>query len=135
ERGIRHCLDFLASHRTPVADRSERSREVVRALVDAWNSHDVERICGFFHDDFENWQAPLPTVRGLDAYRTHLAHWFRAYPDLQLRIVTLFADGDRVCLETSATGSPAASFFAAEPAGNGGAGVNRALDVLELRDG
>ena len=136
ERGIRHCLDFLASHRTPVTDRSERSREVVRALVDAWNSHDVERICGFFHEDFENWQAPLPTVRGLDAYRAHLAHWFRAYPDLRLTIVTLFADGERVCLETSASGSrAAAAFFAADPTANGEPGVNRALDVLELRDG
>ena len=133
ERGVRHCLDFLDSHRTPAAAPSQRSAAIVRTLVDAWNSHDVERICAFFHEDFENWQAPLPTVRGLDAYRAHLAHWFRAYPDLRLTIVTLFADGDRVCLETSATGSPVAAFFAAEPTANGR--VNRALDVLELREG
>jgi AcrR family transcriptional regulator len=135
ERGIRHCLDFLESHRTPAAAHSARSCATVRALVDAWNSHDVERICAFFHDDFENWQAPLPTVRGLDAYRAHLAHWFDAWPDLRLEIVTLFADGDRVCLETSATGSASAAFFDADPSSNGEPGVNRALDVLELRDG
>jgi len=104
----------------------------VRALVDAWNSHDVERICAFFHDDFENYQAPLPPVIGLHAYRRHLTEWFAAYPDLRLEIVTLFADGGRVCLETRAIGTPARPFFGVEaPCGRD----NRALDVLELRDG
>jgi predicted ester cyclase len=105
----------------------------VAALVEAWNSHDVERICAFFHEDFENWQAPLPTVRGLPAYREHLERWFSAYPDLRLEIVTLFAEGELVCLETRATGSPVGRFFGREPAA--AEGVNRALDVLVLRDG
>jgi steroid delta-isomerase-like uncharacterized protein len=104
----------------------------VRALVEAWNSHDVERICAFFHDDFENHQAPLPPVIGLDAYRRHLGEWFAAYPDLRLEIVSLFCEGDLVCLETKATGTPAHTFFGVEaPHGRD----NRALDVLELRDG
>lgn len=101
-------------------------------MVEAWNGRDVERICSSFHDDFENDQVPLPVVRGLDAYRAHLRHWFDAFPDLRLEIVTLFAEGDLVCLETQAEGSPAVSFFGVEP---GGGRVNRALDVLELRDG
>ena len=104
----------------------------VRALVDAWNSHDVERICAFFHEDFENHQAPLPPVIGLDGYRRHLGEWFAAYPDLRLEIVSLFSEDELVCLETSATGTPVRSFFGVEaPQGHD----NRALDVLELRDG
>ena len=104
----------------------------VRALVDAWNSHDVERICAFFHEDFENHQAPLSPVIGLDAYRRHLGEWFAAYPDLRLEIVSLFAEGELVCLETSATGTAARSFFGVEaPHGHD----NRALDVLELSEG
>ena len=100
----------------------------VSALVDAWNSHDVERICTFFHEDFENHQAPLPPVIGLEAYRRHLAEWFAAYPDLRLEIVTLFGEGDRVCLETRATGTPARSFFGVEtPRGRN----NRAMRPLE----
>jgi predicted ester cyclase len=112
---------------------SERSAaDTVRGLVDAWNSHDVERITAFFHDDFENWQLPIPTVRGLDAYRRHLRHWFAAYPDLHMEIATLFAEGDLVCLETYGTGTPEQSFFGTS---TGVARENRALDVLELRDG
>jgi predicted ester cyclase len=104
----------------------------VRALVEAWNSHDVDRVCAFFHEDFENHQAPLPAVIGLDAYRWHLREWFTAYPDLRLEIVTLFGQGDLVCLETRATGTAGHSFFGVEaPRGDD----NRALDVLELRHG
>jgi predicted ester cyclase len=104
----------------------------VRALVDAWNSHNLERICAFFHADFENHQAPLAPVIGLEAYRGHLGEWFAAYPDLHLEIVSLFSEGELVCLETRATGTPACSFFGVKaPRGHD----NRALDVLELRDG
>ena len=105
---------------------------MVRELVDAWNSHDVDRICAFMCDDFENWQAPIGTVRGVPAYRAHLERWFHAYPDLYLRIDTLFADGDLVCLETTATGTPSSSFFGVR---SHPGKENRALDVLELRGG
>lgn len=104
----------------------------MRALVDAWNRKDVDDICAFFHEDFENWQMPLPVVRGLAAYRRHLERWFSAYPDLRLEVVTLFAEGDHVCLETSATGWPRADFFGVHP--ERAARVNRALDILVFRD-
>jgi limonene-1,2-epoxide hydrolase len=116
----------------PACAEGAAAEAVVRALVDAWNSKDVERICTYFHDDFENDQAPLPLVRGLSAYREHLARWFATYPDLRLEIVSLFAKGSVVCLETRALGSPRGSFFGVEPKGGR---TNRALDVLELRGG
>lgn len=108
-------------------------KEIVRALVEAWNSHDIERICSFFHEDFENDQAPLGVVRGLDAYRKHLREWFAAYPDLRVEIETLFAEGELVSLETRSVGSGAGPFFRVEP--ERGKRVNRALDVLVLRGG
>jgi ketosteroid isomerase-like protein len=133
ETGIRLCLDLLHAHRPEPPRAASRSAEIVQNVVAAWNSHDVERICSFFHEDFENWQSPLPPVRGLASYREHLRTWFRAYPDLRLEIVTLFAEGELVCLETLASGSAAAPFFDVEP--RAAAGVNRALDILVLRDG
>lgn len=108
------------------------AEQIVFELVEAWNSKDVDRICTFFHDDFENDQAPLPVVRGLAAYREHLQRWFDAYPDLRLKIVTLFSDGDLVCLETRATGSPRTAFYGVDAPRRS---VNRALDILELRNG
>jgi predicted ester cyclase len=116
----------------PPSEAEVDVKAVVRALVEAWNGHDVELICSFFHDDFENDQIPLPVVRGIDAYRDHLRHWFASYPDLRLEIVTLFAEGDLVCLETRGYGTPSGSFFESEPSVPG---INRALDILLLKDG
>jgi predicted ester cyclase len=105
----------------------------VRKLVEAWNSHDLERIGAFFHADFENHQLPLPPVIGRAAYLEHCRTWFAAYPDFRIEALTLFADGDLVCLESRATGTRAADFFGADPSGV--PETNYALDLLEFRDG
>jgi predicted ester cyclase len=105
----------------------------VRELVEAWNSHDLERIGAFFHADFENHQLPLPPVIGRAAYLEHCKTWFHAYPDFRIEVLTLFGDGDLVCLESRATGTRAADFFGAEASGV--PETNYALDLLEFRDG
>ena len=120
------------SDNCPTCSESAAAEAIVRSLVDAWNSKEIEWISSFFHEDFENHQLPLPVVRGLEAYREHLRRWFEAYPDLRLEIVTIFARGNRVCLETRAEGTPGATFFGVEPVPKR---VNRALDIIELRDG
>jgi len=105
----------------------------VHELVEAWNSHDLERVGAFFHADFENHQLPLPPVIGRAAYLEHCKAWFDAYPDFRIEVLTLFGDGDLVCLESRATGTRVADFF-----GAGASEVpetNYAVDLLEFRDG
>ena len=105
----------------------------VGRLVDAWNAHDLERIGGFFHEDFENHQLPFPPVIGRDAYLAHCAQWFAAYPDFRVEAVTLFGQGDLVCLETRGRGTRWGVFFGNEP--SDAVELNCALDVLKFRDG
>ncbi len=122
------------SGREPDASRDPGNDNVERvlALVEAWNSHDLQRIADFFHDDFENHQLPLPPVVGLAAYLEHCRRWFEAYPDFRIEPLTLFGDGDLVCLESRGAGTRVSGFFGAEPSGR--LEVNYALDVFELRD-
>ena len=103
----------------------------VRKLLEAWNSHDLDRIAAFFHEDFENHQAPFEPVIGRDAYLAHCAHWFTAFPDFWIKEVTLFGDGDLVCLESYGGGTRAAEFFG-EP-GSGAEEIVHACDVLVFR--
>jgi steroid delta-isomerase-like uncharacterized protein len=107
--------------------------ETVRQLIAAWNSHDLDRIARFFHDDFENHQAPLPPVIGLDAYLRHCEHWFTAFPDFTIEEVTLFGQDDLVCLESRGGGTRASDFFGYEA--SGGEEIVDACDVFWLRDG
>jgi steroid delta-isomerase-like uncharacterized protein len=104
----------------------------VRRLIDAWNSHDLDRIGRVFHPDFENHQLPLPPVRGRDAYLRHCAEWFTAFPDFRIEAVSLFGDGRRVCLESRGGGTRAAGFFGAPASGR--VETNYACDVFEFED-
>ena len=89
----------------------EANVAAVRALQEAWGSHDLERIAQFFHDDFENHQTPFEPVIGLEAYLQHCAHWFTAYPDLRFELISLFGQGDLVCLEQRTIGTSRSDFF------------------------
>jgi predicted ester cyclase len=113
--------------------RAEQNVRAVRRLVAAWNSHDLERIRPFFHPTFENHQLPFPPVVGLDSYLAHCRCWFAAYPDFRIEIVTLFASGDLVCLETRAEGTRRKRFFGHGP--SGAHEVNHAVDLLEFVEG
>jgi len=111
----------------------ESNLEAVRRLVDAWNSHDLDRIGGFFHEDFENHQLPFPPVMGRAAYLEHCRHWFEAYPDFRMEALSLFGQAELVCLESRGSGTRHGDFFGNEPSGR--REVNYALDILEFRDG
>jgi predicted ester cyclase len=111
----------------------EENLRAVERLIEAWNSHDLERIRPFFHDDFENHQLPFAPVIGLSAYLEHCRRWFDAYPDFRIEAVSLFGQGELVCLESRGEGTRRGGFFGNEPSGR--REVNFALDVLEFEDG
>lgn len=107
--------------------------DAMERLLEAWNSHDLDRIAQFFHPRFENHQLPFPPVIGRDRYLEHCAHWFAAFPDFWIEAVTLFGMDDRVCLESRGGGTRRGGFF-------GNAGSERvetvhACDVFEFEDG
>lgn len=110
-----------------------KNLRAMRELIEAWNSHDVEQIRPFFHDRFENHQIPFPPVLGLEAYLVHCEHWFEAFPDFAIEAVTLFGQGELVCLETRGGGTRHGSFFGTEASSR--EELNYALDVFEFEDG
>ena len=111
----------------------EDNLRAVERLIDAWNSHDLQRIRPFFHEDFENHQLPFPPVVGLDAYLDHCRRWFAAYPDFHLTALVLFGQGELVCLESRGEGTRVAPFFGRPPSGR--RECNFAVDVLEFERG
>jgi predicted ester cyclase len=111
----------------------EANLAAMRALQEAWGSHDLERIAQFFHDDFENHQTPFEPVIGLAAYLRHCAHWFAAYPDLRFELVSVFGQGDLVCLEQRTLGTSRSDFFGNQARRR--EEVVLSCDVFEFRDG
>ena len=107
--------------------------DVIRGLLAAWNSQDLDRIEAFFHPDFENHQMPFEPVIGRDAYLEHCRHWFEAYDEFWMEEVSLVGGGGIACLESRGGGVRKGSFFGLAPSGE--PEINHACDVFELRDG
>lgn len=82
-----------------------------RELLDAWNSHDIDRILTYytedaFYEDVPNvengWAAPM---RGHQMIRESLVETFEEMSDLGLEFVSASSAGDRMVVEWVMTGT------------------------------
>ena len=83
-----------------------KAHEIAREWVDAWNSHDLDRIMSHYDEDFEMRSQfirtlvgePSGTLRGKPAVR---AYWERALalnPDLHFEFVAVAAGVDSIAI-------------------------------------
>ena len=90
----------------------DRNRRVVRRHYDeAWNARDLGSIdethaADCVHHDPSN---PEP-IRGLAAIRARLAEVQEAFPDLRMELHDLIAEGDRVVVRWTFTGTHRGTF-------------------------
>jgi steroid delta-isomerase-like uncharacterized protein len=93
-----------------VAERPEVTVEAMRAVLDAFNRHDLDTIMSFFAEDavFESPRGPDPWGRrfeGRDAVRAGLAMRFEGIPDVHYGDDRHFVSGDRGASEWTLTGT------------------------------
>ncbi|MBI3977689.1 MAG: ester cyclase [Chloroflexi bacterium] len=75
-------------------------------LVEAWNSHDVERLGALYTPDFEGVDvAQAAPLHGLEGIRLTFARYLRAFPDLHFTIDEAVVQGDRLALAWTARGT------------------------------
>jgi steroid delta-isomerase-like uncharacterized protein len=82
-----------------------------RQWIEAWNSHDVDRILTFYTDDA--FYEDVPTVengwgvpsRGHQMIRESLVSMFEEMSDLGFQFVSAFGAGDRMVVEWIMTGT------------------------------
>jgi steroid delta-isomerase-like uncharacterized protein len=84
--------------------------DVLRAVLDGFNRHDLDAIMSFFADDcvFDSPRGPDPWGRrfvGKDAVREGLAARFKGIPDVHYGDDSHFTDGDRGVSEWTLTGT------------------------------
>lgn len=79
----------------------ERNKAIVRALADARNSHDLEKIGLYFADDAMNHGAKVGRV----GFVAVLGDIFATFPDWHDRVLRLFAEDDWVVEYVRATGT------------------------------
>lgn len=74
-----------------------KNMQVVRAVFEAWNAHDGDRLEALLDEEFVSESDTLPApIRGRGGQRQVMQMYVSAFPDLQLDIELLLASGDYV---------------------------------------
>lgn len=77
-----------------------------KAYATAWNTHDLDRLMAFYHDDIEVVDAVAgPRSSGRDRMREGIAAVFRAFPDVNCDVERAVVEGRRAALLLRVTGT------------------------------
>jgi steroid delta-isomerase-like uncharacterized protein len=86
--------------------KDEQIAQLVTALVDAWNTHDIERVAEFYAQDYEGVDVGQAMPQhGPGGIRQMLAWYWGAFPDLHFTADETIVQGQRVALVWTARGS------------------------------
>jgi C-1 hydroxylase len=91
----------------------------VRRWIDAWNVQDPEAAGNLLSPDFVRHDANVPEVVGAAAQQEFLRGVFSAFPDIQIEIQQLVAQGDTVAARLLVRGTHRDEFLGIPATGRG----------------
>ncbi|MFQ6060383.1 MAG: ester cyclase [Thermoplasmata archaeon] len=84
---------------------AEENLRIVDAQMEAFNAGDLDRCLGYFSESTVRYAPGLSEpIRGRDALREAIESFLAPFPDMRAEKVSLFAQGDLVCLQAVAAG-------------------------------
>ena len=109
----------------------EENKQIVRRVIEEGLSrHNLDLIDKYFDPDFiENQFGHKPTIIGM---KEDFQFLYKAFPDYHLVIEDMVADGDKVWLHMTCTGTNKGGFMGPP---NGRFFKITVMDVLRLKDG
>ena len=75
---------------------------ILREVYAAWNKKDLNRVASYATSDARMKNVPLGATTG---FREYTEGWARAFPDGQIQVTTLVAQGDNVVAECIGRGT------------------------------
>lgn len=88
------------------------SHQFSREWIDAWNSHDLDRVLAHYADDFEMSSPmivkvvgePSGRLRGAEAVRAYWSKILQMFPDLHFDLIAVLAGVDSISLQYRGAG-------------------------------
>ncbi len=111
ERVHQNMSTGTSSHRAAVED-------LTRAIMEAYNNGEPERLDGFLTDDFVCHLAGGGVVDGPEAYKQRIHSIRAAFPDFWKTQEFLAVDGDRAAVQYRWGGTHEGEFMGVPPTGN-----------------
>jgi steroid delta-isomerase-like uncharacterized protein len=97
---------------------TETITDLVVALVEAWNSHDLDWVTQFYSDDFEGSDVAQPMSQlGRGGIRKTLSLYFQAFPDLHFTAEKIIVQDDQAALVWVAVGTHGGKVMHIPPTG------------------
>ncbi|MEZ4768961.1 MAG: ester cyclase [Caldilineales bacterium] len=78
---------------------SQQTRDLIAQLVEAWNSHDPERVGAWYTEDCYGLDVAVARPQiGREGVQQMFAAYYQAFPDLEITPDEVIVEGDRVAL-------------------------------------
>ncbi|MFQ5910988.1 MAG: ester cyclase [Thermoplasmata archaeon] len=117
---------------------AEENMRVVEAQMEAFNAGDLDRCLAHFSEDTVRYAPGLSEpIRGRDALREAVESFLAPFPDMRAEKVSIFAQGDLVCLQAVASGTHKNTFSGPRgeiPPTNNPVSI-RVCHVFQVKDG
>ncbi len=83
----------------------EENKAIIRSLYEALNKHDPDLLDELMALDYVDAPNTPHELRGLESVKQYYADVYRGFPDLNLAIEDIIAEGDKVWVRTRMTGT------------------------------
>ena len=111
----------------------KQNKEIIRRLINILNSRDLLRLQEVYDDNMVYRTSSGDEYRGLDTYRQAIEASFEGFSDLEFSIEELMAEGNRVHMLYSMSGTHDGEYLGIPPSNQ--TVVHRASSLLTLKDG
>jgi steroid delta-isomerase-like uncharacterized protein len=93
-------------------------RQLLYAVLDAWNAHDGERLMDYFAPDYIGFDvAQAAPVYGTEGVYASFQRYLSAFPDVRFTPDQIVIEGDQVILSWTACGTHNGKFMHIPPTG------------------
>ena len=100
---------------------TEQNKSIVRRWIeDGWNKHNLAVIDEVYSSKFVQHEPPPETVNSSEALKQYVGMYLTAFPDLNLSIEDLIAEGDKVVWRFQSSGHQNGPFLGMPPSGKTG---------------
>lgn len=113
---------------------TEDNKPLAAQLVEAWNSHDLDRVAAWYCLDCRVVDVAIAQpLAGRGVVRRMFEAYYQAFPDLTLTLTDVVADEDQVALFWIARGTHLGSIMNIPASGRAISAIG--VNLLKLRDG
>ena len=96
----------------------EENEAIVRRVVEEfWNKRDMEVADELFATNYVNHDPVMGELEGLEGFKQWATQGLTGFPDLQITIEDMVAEGDKVAVRLTATGTHTGEFMGVPPTG------------------